>query len=334
MNALPATGRLTPGVLLRPPYGPPAAWVLGTLLGLFVVLPALEVSVDQTLIRSTPFILAGLAVALPARAGLINVGGEGQLLLGAVGATGVGLALPDTLSPVATLPLLALGGALGGLVWAGIAAGLYVGARTNEVIVTLLLNSVAVSVVAYVVHGPWRDADSASFPYTADFGTGGTVPLLPGGTAHAGLLVALAAAVGVWLLMGRTRWGFRARVVGGNKEAGRRSGFNVSRTLVIALVAGGALAGLAGAIEVVAVEGRLRPAVAVGFGYIGFLASWLVGHRPLAVVGAGLLLAAISVSGDNLQIDFGLPSTTVYILMAFVVMAVLGLRRRGAGRQG
>lgn len=308
-------------------------WTALVLAGLFLLLPVLDISTEQTLIRATPLILTGLAAALPARAGLINVGGEGQLMLGAVFATGLGLVMADDLSPAIALPLLALAGAAGGAVWAGIAATLRIAAKANEVIVTLLLNYVAISVVNYVVHGPWRDPESFSFPYTRSFGAAGNVPLLPGSRVHAGILVALAAAVAIELLLGRTRFGFRARVVGGNPEAARRSGLPVGRILLVSLLAGGALAGLAGAIEVVAVEGRLRPGIGVGFGYIGFLGSWLVGHRPLAVAGAGLLLAAISVSGDSLQIEAGLPSTSVYIVMALVVMASFALRRGRRARE-
>jgi general nucleoside transport system permease protein len=305
------------------------AWALLTLFALFTVLPALAVSTEDTIIRATPFVLTGLAVALPARAGLVNVGGEGQLLLGTVFATGGALELGDQLTAPVMLPVLAILGALGGVIWAGIAAGLKVVVNLNETISTLLLNFVASLVVLYMVHGPWKDPESFNLPLTADFADSARLPVYGTTQLHLGIVLAVVAVVLVWVALDLTRWGFRVKVVGGNPEAARRAGIPVSRYVIVTLVLGGAFAGLAGMIEVTGIEGRLRPEIAVGFGYIGFLASWLVGHRPVPLVGAALLFGAISVGGDGLQIDAGLPSATVYILMASVLILVLGVRGHG-----
>jgi general nucleoside transport system permease protein len=310
-----------------------AFWTGLALIGLLVVLPALNVSTEQTLIRATPLTFTGLAVALPARAGLVNIGGEGQFTIGMVVSTGVVLAIGDRLPGPVYLPLLAVAGAVGGLAWAGIAAALRVGANLSEALSTLLLNFVAPLVLAYFVYGMWRDPASFNLPLTKELPGSARLPVYGLTQLHLGIVLAVAAALVVWFVLGFTRWGFRARVVGGNPEAARRSGIPVNRMLVVALAAGGALAGLGGMVEVTGVEGVLRPGIGVGFGYIGFLASWLVGHRPLGVLGAALLLGAISVAGDSLQIDHGLPSTSVYILMAVVVLIVLGARRRPAGGQ-
>jgi general nucleoside transport system permease protein len=304
-----------------------AAWVLVLLGGLFLVLPTFDISWEDTLIRATPIVFTGLAVAVPARAGLVNIGGEGQFVLGMVLATAGALKLGDELPAPLLLPLLACLGAFGGFLWAGIAAALRVTAGLNEALSTLLLNFVAPLVLAYLVFGPWKDpATYSNLPQTAEFGEAARLPFYGLTQLHLGIPLALVAAFIVWVILDFTRWGFRVRVLGGNPEAARRSGIPVPRTVFIALVAGGALAGLGGMIEVTGIESRLRPGIGVGFGYIGFLASWLVGHRPLGIVGAALLLAAISVAGDSLQIDAGLPSTSVYILMALVLLAALGLR--------
>jgi general nucleoside transport system permease protein len=297
--------------------------------GVLFVLPAVNVSLDDTLIRATPFVLTGLAVAVPARAGLVNIGGEGQLMLGMVFATGGALALDDQLSAAVLLPLLAALGMLGGLLWAGIAAVLRIGVGVNEALSTLLLNFVAPLIVAYLVHGIWVDPEGFGVPLTREFADSARLPLFSTTSQlHLGIVLAPVAAVLVWMALDLTRWGFRLGVVGANPEAARRAGIAVQRNVVIALLAGGALAGFAGMIEVTGVEGVLRPGVGLGFGYIGFLASWLVGHRPLGIVGAGLLLGAISVGGDALQIDAGLPSTSVYTLMALVLILVLFVRGR------
>jgi len=305
------------------------------LAGFVVISRVFDVSLDDTLIRATPFVFTGLAVAVPARAGLVNIGGEGQFVAGMVFAAGGALALDDKLPAIVLLPLLGFLGAFGGFVWAGIAAVLKVTVSLNEALSTLLLNFVAPLLLGYLVFGPWKDpANYSNLPQTAEFEDSARLPVYGLTQLHLGIPLALVAALVVWVMLAFTRWGFRARVLGGNPEAARRSGIAVRRTLFIALVAGGVLAGLGGMIELTGIEGRLRPGIGVGFGYIGFLASWLVGHRPLEILPAALLLASISIAGDSLQIDHNLPSTSVYILMALVVLAVLGLRggtRRAEG---
>ena len=304
-----------------------AGWGLLGLVGLLYVLPALDISAEGTLLRATPFVFTGLAVAVPARAGLVNIGGEGQFVIGMVAAAGVALHLGDQLPASVLLPLLALAGAAGGLVWAGIAAVLRVAVNLNEALSTLLLNFVAPLVLAYMVFGPWKDKSGFSnLPQTVEFTQSAQLPVYGLTRLHLGIIVAVAVAVLVWVILDFTRWGFRARCVGGNPEAARRSGMAVAAMIVVTLAAGGALAGLGGMIELTGVEGRLRPGIGVGFGYIGFLASWLVGHRPLGIVGAGLLLGAISVAGDSLQIDYGLASKSVYVLMALVLLIALAVR--------
>jgi simple sugar transport system permease protein len=284
------------------------------------------VSVQDTLIRATPFAFTGLAVAVPARAGLVNIGGEGQFTMGTVSTTAAVLALGGHLPAAVLLPILAVAGMLGGLAWAGICAGLRVTLNLNEALSTLLLNFVAPLILAYFVFGPWKDPESFNLPLSQQYPDDARLPVYGLTRMHAGILLAVAAAVVIWVILDFTRWGFRTRVVGGNPEAARRSGVPVKRTMFIALAAGGALAGLGGMVEATGIEGVLRPGIGVGFGYIGFLASWLVGHRPLAILASALLLAAISVGGDSLQINHGLPSTSVYVLMALVLLVALAIR--------
>jgi simple sugar transport system permease protein len=311
-----------------------AAWVAAGLLGIFVVLPAAGIDVNATLVRMTPLIFTGLAVALPARAGLVNIGGEGQFVTGMILAAGAALAFGDNLPAEVLIPFLAITGAAGGAAWAAIAAVLKIFVNVHEALSTLLLNFVAPLILQFVVFGPWKDpATYSNLPQTAELDSSAHLPTYGTTQLHLGIVIAVALAAVVWLALEFTRWGFRARVVGGNPEAARRAGISVRRVMLVALLLGGAAAGIGGMIEVTGVEGRLRPGIGVGFGYIGFLASWLVGHRPLAVVGSAFLLAAISVSGDSLQINAGLPSTSVYVLMALVILLALGVRRR-PGRAG
>lgn len=283
--------------------------------------------VGETLIRAVPFLLAGLATAIPARAGLFNIGGEGQLLLGAVGAVGVARWVPDSAPTPVALLLLCLGGAALGAAWAAIPAVLRIVCRMNEAIASLLLNYVAGLIVTWLCFEPWKDPQSLGQAYTAELTANERLPILWGARVHAGVLIALAVGVACWLLVRSTTWGFKLGVLGGNPEAARRAGLAVSGLSVAALVLGGALGGLGGAIEAAGVEGRLRPEILAGYGYVGFLVAWLGRHHPLKVMGAAVLLGAIAVGGSGLRIASGLSGGAVNILMAVVLFAVLGWGR-------
>lgn len=277
----------------------------------------------EVAVRAAPFVLTALAAAIPARAGLVNVGGEGQFAVGALAATWAAVALGGSLPRPVTLAALAAAGALGGAAWSGLAGLLRVRLKLNETISTLLLNYVAFLFMASIVHGPLKDPASFNWPFSPPLAEAARFPTLGGSRVHLGIVLAVLAALALWYLLARTYWGFRLRVVGGNPEATRRAGIHVDRTLLAAMLVGGALAGLAGMVEVAGVEGRLRPTTGTGFGYAGFLAAWMAGHHPLGVLGSALLLAVIAVSGDALQIFASLPASSVNILMALVLLGVL-----------
>lgn len=284
----------------------------------------------QVLSRAAPFILAALAVAVPARAGLINIGGEGQIVIGATAAGGVALALGGSGSQITALVLMALAAAVAGGLWAGLAAVLKLKGRVDEAISTLLLNYVGALVLAYLVYGPWKDSAGNGQPAAKPLPDDHRLPTWDAINAHVGIVVALVVALGVGLLLWRTKWGFALRCVGGNSEATRRAGLSVGMLTLTAMLVGGALAGLAGMIQFAGMEGQLRPGIAATFGYTAFLASWLARHQPARVVLAALLLAVIAVAGDSLQIGSHLPGATVNVLMAVVLLVVLSQRRNSA----
>ncbi len=309
-------------------------WVLiGAPIGLPILIwlltPVFGISQPDVIVRTTPFILTALAVALPARAGLINVGGEGQLLIGAAAAAGFAFAVKDALPLVAMLPLTLLIAAFGGMLWAGVAAFLKTAFNVNETISTLLMNYVAVLLLGYLVNGALKDPESSGFAIGAEVSESARLAHFGESQVHIGILFAMAATIGIWLLIEHSRWGFKAKVVGGNPEAARRGGIPVGKTVVTALLVGGAIAGLAGGVELAGTEVRIRSDMATGFGYIGFLCSWMVGHRTKWIPSAAVLLAAISVYGDNLQIEYNLPAATVYVLMSAIVLLVLAQRPMG-----
>jgi simple sugar transport system permease protein len=284
---------------------------------------------QNVVVRAAVLLLAGLAVAVPARAGLLNVGGEGQIVIGAVAATGVALLLDAHAPGPLVLVLMAAAAILAGAAWSGLAGVLRQSMNANEAITTLLLNFIAIDVMLALISGPWKDTTSAGAGQLASRDIADTVhlPRLPGTNYNAGILVAALAAVAVAFALTRTVWGFRLRVVGGNAEAARRAGMKVPALLLSAMLVGGALAGLAGMVHVAGTEFKLRPDLTAGFGYVGFLASWLAAHRPLRVALAAMLLAAIVIgSGLRLQYKWGLPDASVNILLALVLLVVLGSR--------
>jgi ABC-type uncharacterized transport system permease subunit len=281
-------------------------------------------SIGETLVQTAPFLLAALAVALPARAGLFNIGGEGQLLLGAIFALGMADIMANAFSPMIQLTMMAIAGMVGGALWAGIPALLKRYTATSEAITSLLLNYIAVLLLQWLVYGAWKDTSSLGFPQSRSLELDERFPIIWGSRVHAGVLISVVMAVVVWAVLKYTPWGFRLRVVGGNAEAARRAGFRVGALSISAMLAGGALAGLAGMVELSGVEGQLRPSMLVGYGFIGFLASWLVKHEPLKIIGSAFLMGALYVGANGLKSAAGLSGAAVYVLMAVLLLAILG----------
>lgn len=284
----------------------------------------------DVLVRTTPYLLAAMAVVVPARAGLFNVGGEGQLLIGAVASFAMAEMLGQDAPRAVTLLLMGLAAMAGGAAWAGIAAALRTLTGTNETISTLLLNYLGTLVLGWLVFGRWKDPGSTGFPRTRALDAVERLPLLFG-RVHMGFVVAIGAALAVWLLLGRTAWGFKLGVLGGNPEAGRRAGFRTDALATSALMAGGALAGLGGMLQTAGVEGQLRPGIMAGYGFTGVLAAWMVRQHPLKAIVSSFVLAAVAVGGNGLKIREGLSAASVNILMALMLLAVLGW---GGARRG
>lgn len=283
----------------------------------------------DVVVRTTPYVLAALAVVVPGRAGLFNVGGEGQLLIGAVASFAMAEVIGGGAPRLITLLLMGLAAMVAGAGWAAIAAALRQWTGTNETISTLLLNYIATLVLGWLVFGPWKDPGATGFPRTRSFEVSERVPLL-WGRVHAGVIVAVLAAVAVWALLFHTAWGFRVGVLGSNAEAARRSGFRTGALATSAMAVGGALAGLGGMLQSAGVEGQLRQGVMVGYGFTGVLAAWMVRQHPIRAIGASFVLAAVAVGGNGLKIREGLSAASVNILMALMLLAVLGW---GSGRR-
>ena len=282
----------------------------------------------EVLLKATPFILTGLAAALPAKAGLVNVGGEGQLAIGALFATGFGVFYLGSFPSWIGIPLMLLAGALGGAVWGALIALLKVKGRLNETITSVLLNYVAAFTVGYFVHGILKDPEAFNWPFSPEISWSLRLPIIEGTRLHIGFAAAIVLAVAAWYLLAKTRLGFRIRVLGSNRHAAQRAGMNINKTYFWVLIGAGALAGIGGMIEIAGIEGRLRATTGVNYGYFGFLAAMLAWNHPLKLIGTAFLLGMISVAGNTLEIQSGLPSSSVMILMALVLLFILGSKRR------
>jgi simple sugar transport system permease protein len=290
-------------------------------------------NLQQDLILTVPVGLAALAVAVPARAGLVNVGGEGQIIIGLIAASGVGLHIGAGVPAGISWLLMALAGMAAGAVWAGICGLLRTLLKASEAVTTLLMNFVAADVLLYLILSQWGDGsgqtESKALPARA------VLPDIPGTDMHIGVLIAAAAAVLAWFLLQRTSWGFALRVVGGNGEAARRAGLKVNWLLVSSMLVGGALAGLGGSLHLAGVATyQLRPDMTATYGYIGFLASFLARGKPGLAIVSAFVFSAITLSGPNLESDVPqVPKTIVSVLLALVVAAPLVIakyRRKSA----
>lgn len=276
-------------------------------------------NVTATLLRATPLLLTGAAVMLAFRSGVVNIGAEGQFLVGALAATVVGTA-PGPEAGRSLLVLLA--GASAGAAWAAIAAGFRIGRDVNEVITTILLNFVALYLVSYAVDGPLQEA-SGQYPQS-DLLVPGALLWRPvdGSRLHVGVAIAVAAALAVGVLLARTALGLRLRAAGSNPPAARLAGFPVLRDLTVAFALSGALAGLAGAVEVAGVTGRLYERISPGYGYTAIAIALLGGLRSGGVIAAALFFAALSAGASAMERSAGVSSVLVLAVQGATLLAI------------
>lgn len=281
---------------------------------------------SELLVRMAPLLLTSVAVALPSRLGLINVGGEGQLYMGAWLATAGALGFSD-LPAWQLLPLMTTMGFAGGALWALLPGILRAAKVVNETISTLLLNYVAPLIVSFFIFGPWRSAESSAYPQSPAFVAAARLPSLGGTRIHLGLLYGIVCLALYGLALSRTRWGLEVRAIGGNPEASLRLGIPVRTYMIAAMAVAGGIAGMAGMAEVSAIQGRLVGELSPGYGYVGFLVSWLAGGSALGILLMAFLFAVVSSIGDILQITQGVPYAVVNVLMAVILFIVLGQRK-------
>ena len=279
-------------------------------------------------LKATPLILCALGLALAFRANVWNIGAEGQFLVG--GIVGGGLALVVTTAGIPVnrwlfFPMLVLAGAVGGMIWASLAALLKDRFNANEILVSLMLVYVADLFLSWLVFGPWKDPKGFNFPQTVSFAAGTGVPrIIPGMRLHWGFVLALVAAVGMWIFMFRTYRGMQLLVGGPAPAAARYAGFSARVALWSTFLISGALAGIAGALEVAGPMGQLTPHVSQGYGFAAIIVAFVGRLHPLGAVLASLVLATFSIGGELAQSRLGLPSAITGVFQGVLLLALLG----------
>jgi len=283
---------------------------------------------SATMVRAIPLILAGLAVAVAFRAGVWNIGAEGQLLVGAAAASAVGLHLGEQLGGLALIPALIAGAAAGALL-AGIAGLLRARFGVLEIISTIMLNFVALHLVGYLVRGPLQEP-TGLYPQSATLLLAARLPIiLPDTRLHWGIIIAALTAVSLWAALRFTAAGFRVRAVGANPVAARIAGsIDVGATTFAAFLVSGALAGIAGGVEVTGVTYALYEGLSPGYGYTAIAVALLARLHPLGILITGTLLGALQAGGAAMQRDAGVPSVLVSIVEAVLILAMVSGARR------
>ncbi len=276
---------------------------------------------SNTLVKASPMLLAGLAVIIPMRAGVFNIGGEGQIYIGGLFGTVFALAIPN-LPYFLGIPLVFLAAAIGGAFWAAIPAYLKAYRGINEVIVTLLMNFVAIYIVSYAVAGPLL-AEGAPYPYSDEVSEAYRLPILmPRSDAHAGFLFGLAMALILYFWLRFTPSGFQLDLVGRSAKAAIYAGVDEKKAIIRAMVIGGGLAGMAGAIEVIGLKYRLFHLFSDGYGYDGIVVAFLAALNPVLAPLTALFLAGLSAGAGTMQRAVGVDSSVIDVVEGLVVVFV------------
>ena len=275
---------------------------------------------SEVLVSMTPILLTGLAVALPSKIMLINVGAEGQLYIGAAFATWGALTF-QSLPAWLLIPLMMILGMLGGALWAFIPAYLKSIGLVNETITSLLLNSVAPKIIGFLVFGFWHAAVETN--KTARFVQAARLSTFFGTRINLGIVFGLILLITFWLLMKYSRWGLEMKAIGGNPQSALRNGIPLKTYFVLVFCGGGAIAGLAGMVQASGYYGLLLTNFSIGWGFMGFLISWLVAGDPFGIIIMSFIISIIYSGGNLLQITSGVPYSIINILLALTLFVVL-----------
>ncbi|MEP4254849.1 MAG: ABC transporter permease [Nitratireductor sp.] len=296
---------------------------LATLHAFFIAPLSSMNGLSEWLLKASPLILIACGLAVGFRANVWNIGAEGQLIIGAIAASGVGLFYPDPES-VLLLPLMFVAGALAGMGWAAIPAFLRARMNTNEILVTLMLTYIAVLFLSWLVHGPWRDPAGFNYPQTA---------LLPPAAMfepfdyayrlNGSVFITVVAVVAMWLFTDRSFLGYKMSVSGAAPLAARYAGFRESAAVWTGLLAGGAAAGIAGMAEAAGPLGLLSSQISPGYGFAAIIVAFIGRLNAFGIVLGGLLMSLLFLGGDSVQMTLGLPSALTRIFQGILLFFLL-----------
>lgn len=285
-------------------------------------------NIGEAFLRATPLVLTGAGIAIAFRCGIWNIGAEGQLYMGAIGATFVGLHAARLSPPVAIVLAIAAGFLCGGI-WASLAGWLKVSLGLNEVVTTIMLNYIALGIVSFLITGPMMEAIRAN-PQTDLIAASAVLPRIwPPTRVHLGFVIAAIVAFALAFILFRTSLGYAIRAVGFNPQTARHVGINVPRQFIIAMLLSGGAAGIAGASEVMGVTQRLYANLSPGYGFQGIAVSLLANNHPAGTILSGWLFGALGSGSQMMQLTAGIPDPMVYILQGLVILFLVSFRILG-----
>ncbi len=277
---------------------------------------------SETLVKTTPMIFCGLGVAVAFRMNLWNIGAEGQLYVGAIATTWVAL-FSGIQNHWIMITSMFLAASFAGGLWAAFSGYFKAKFNVNEVIVTLMMNYIAILFANFLIYGPWKDPKGYNFPLTAQFSEPARLAQYFDTRFHSGFFIAIACVIVVFLAVEKTVWGYEIKVVGDNQNAAKYAGMNIGRNIIIVMFISGALAGLAGFSEVAGVQHRLQHGLSPGYGYTAIIIAWLAKRSAFGVLLVSFLMGILFIGGDALQIYHQLPVSMVYIFQGLILFFLL-----------
>lgn len=283
-----------------------------------------QTSLLEVLVKSTPLMITGVAITYAFATGYYNIGAEGQLYAGAIAATGIGMAM-NGVPAIIALPLMIVGGFAAGMAWALIPALLKVKMAVDEVVTTLLMNSIMAYIVSAILNGPWRDPNSG-WPQSQEIAPSAVFfKLIPRSRLNFGFIVAIILILILWIVMTRTSFGLKMRAIGLGKPAAKFAGIKVERTIFIAALISGGIAGIAGVSEVAGIHFHLIGEISPGYGYTGIIIATLGSLNAFGVAGAALFFGLVETGAQTLSRSLGVPVYLGQVTQAIMLLVALGM---------
>lgn len=279
-----------------------------------------------SIVKLIPLLLCSLGLSVAFKANVWNIGAEGQLLMGAVASTWIALFKLKGYPSYIVIPIMYLAGFVFGAIWALIPALLKARFGANEIIVTLMMNYIAMKIVEFLIYGPWRGSTTWRYPITDEFPQSAWLPLIPGTLIHwPTLLIALIAVPLTYILLAKTKIGYEIRVFGQNPEVARYAGISKTKILIITMLISGGLAGIAGVGEVGGIHHRLRypQTISAGYGYTAIITTWLARLNPIILLPVTFFFGGLLVGGDVIRIDLQLPVSVVYLFNGLILISLV-----------